>query len=252
MYGVRIPCETCPVRYSGICSALDNAALLQLGKIARRKSVKAHQVIFRDGDKADQYFNIVSGVVKLIKTLANGEQHIIGLLYPPDFMGQSLSRRHTYSAEAAAETEVCFYPRVQFEIFLRTHPELERRIFHMTIRELDACRDWTLLLGRKCSYQRVAGFLLMMARRVPVMGCGHSAGDSAHFQLPFTRSEMADYLGLTLETVSRQFSCLKKKRIIFLPSSREVIVPDIKLLSAVANIESCSGGFDENQNRAVA
>ena len=123
--------------------------------------------IFRDGDEADHYFSITSGIVKLVKTLADGHQHIIGLIHQPGFMGQTLNRRHTYAAESATGVELCSYPRAAFDAFLKTHPELERQIFQMTIRELDVCRDWTLLLGRKCSYERVAGFLLMMARRMP-------------------------------------------------------------------------------------
>ena len=250
MHSIGMRCDTCQVSREGICAVLDSEARAQLLHISRRKTVSAHQIIFRDGDEADHYFNIVSGIVKLVKTLADGQQHIVGLIYPPGFMGQTLNRRHSYSAESATGAELCCYPRAQFDAFLKSHPELERQIFIMTVRELDICRDWTLLLGRKCSYERVAGFLLMMARRIPQTG---SAGtNSAHFELPFTRAEMADYLGLTLETVSRQFSQLKKQRLIALPSSRDITIPNIKLLAAIAQIETCSEAFDEGQSRAIA
>ena len=252
MHGIHKRCDTCQTRSAGICSALDDDSLDQLLKLSRRRVVSAHQAIFRDGDEADHYFNITAGVVKLVKMLADGRQHIVGLLYPPDFMGQSLNKRHTYYAEAATEVELCVYPRGPFESFLKSHAELERQIFEMTIRELDFCRDWTLLLGRKCSYERVAGFLLMMAKRMPQIGTCQVSGNSVNFELPFTRAEMADYLGLTLETVSRQFSQLKKKGIITLPSSRDIIIPDLELLSAIAKIESCSEEIDEDQSRAVA
>jgi CRP/FNR family transcriptional regulator, anaerobic regulatory protein len=250
MHGIRTRCDICQVRREGICAALDDEARAQLSQISRRRVLSAHNVIFRDGDEADHYFSITSGIVKLVKTLADGHQHIIGLIHQPGFMGQTLNRRHTYAAESATGVELCAYPRAAFDAFLKTHPELERQIFEMTVRELDLCRDWTLLLGRKCSYERVAGFLLMMARRMPKPA--EEAPNFIHFELPFTRGEMADYLGLTLETVSRQFSRLKKKRIIALPSSRDIIIPDIELLSAVAQIESCSAMFDEGQSRAIA
>ncbi len=251
MHGPRARCETCQARCDGICAALDNEARSQLLRLSRKKTVPPHSAIFRDGDLADHYYNITCGIVKLVKTLADGHQHIVGLLYPTDFMGQSLNRHHTYAAESATDVELCAYPRAPFELFLTTHPELERQIFHATIRELDLCRDWTLLLGRKCSYERVAGFLLMMARRVPRKSANQPR-NYVHFELPFTRAEMADYLGLTLETVSRQFSQLKKKQVIDLPSSRDIIIPDTELLSVVAQIESCSEDFDERQSRAVA
>jgi CRP/FNR family transcriptional regulator len=250
MHSINMRCDMCQGSREGICAALDSEARAQLLQISRRKTVSAHHVIFRDGDEADHYFNILSGIVKLVKTLADGQQHIVGLIYPPGFMGQTLNTRHSYSAESATEVELCCFPRAPFDTFLKSHPELERQIFIMTVRELDICRDWTLLLGRKCSYERVAGFLLMMARRIPQTD---SAGaNSAHFELPFTRAEMADYLGLTLETVSRQFSQLKRKRLIALPSSRDITIPDIELLSAVAQIETCSEAFDEGQSRAIA
>jgi CRP/FNR family transcriptional regulator len=250
MLGLRARCETCQVRRHGVCAALSNEARADFLRISRQKIVPAHHTVFRDGDIADHYYNITSGIVKLVKTLADGHQHIVGLLYPSDFMGQSLSKHHTYAAESATDVELCAYPRAPFEKFLNSHPELERQIFHTTIRELDLCRDWTLLLGRKCSYERVAGFLLMMAWRTPRKDTGPETG--VHFELPFTRAEMADYLGLTLETVSRQFSLLKKKQIIDLPTSRDIIIPDLELLSVVAQIESCSQDVDEHQSRAVA
>jgi CRP/FNR family transcriptional regulator len=249
MHSLRARCENCQASCDGICAALDTESRADLLRISRRKTVPAHQAIFRDGDLSDNYYNITSGIVKLVKTLADGHQHIVGLLYPADFMGQSLNKHHTYAAESATDVELCAYPRAPFEHFLVSHPELERQIFHATIRELDLCRDWTLLLGRKCSYERVAGFLLMMARRSPNKD---KLKNYMHFELPFTRAEMADYLGLTLETVSRQFSQLKKKKVIALPSSRDIIIPDIELLSLVAQIESCSQDFDERQSRAVA
>ena len=87
---------------------------------------------------------------------------------------------------------------------MKSHPELEHQIFEMTVRELDVCRDWTLLLGRKCSFERVAGFLLMMARRMPkVPGARRQFG---HFELPFTRGGNGGLSGPYPETVSRQFS----------------------------------------------
>ena len=251
MHGIRARCEKCQVRSDGVCAALDDEARTELLRLSRRKAVPAHHAVFRDGDLADHYYNLTTGIVKLVKTLADGHQHIVGLLYPTDFMGQSLNKHHTYSAESATNVELCAYPRAAFERFLKSHPELERQIFHATIRELDLCRDWTLLLGRKCSYERVAGFLLMMARRVPRQSVSQPK-NYVHFELPFTRAEMADYLGLTLETVSRQFSQLKKKQVISLPSSRDIVIPDIELLSIVAQIESCSEDFDEGQSRAVA
>lgn len=235
MHGTVTTCNECAARRAGICDVLSLEACGELSKIAKPRRVKAGYPIFHDGDPADRYYNIIGGIVKLIKTLADGKQHIIGLLFPADFLGQTLRPVHTFSAEAATDLELCSYPRAAFEAFMARHPEFERRIFEMTVRELDICRDWTLLLGRKCSYERVAGFLLMLSRRVS----DRPSPNSARLELPFTRAEMADYLGLTLETVSRQFSRLKRKKVIVLTGCRLITIPDLELLSAVANIESC-------------
>lgn len=238
MYGTRTRCENCLVCKQGACAALDTGARAQLSYMSRRKILPPHTPIFHDGDYVDQYFNVVSGVVKLTKTLADGHQHIIGLKYPPDFMGQMLNQHYSYSSETATDVELCVYPRGPFESFLKQHPELERQIFDMLVHELDVCRDWMILLGRKGAYRRVAGFLLMLARRIPQDG-------HIQFELPLTRAEIADCLGLTVETVSRQFSRLKKKQVIDLPSRHDIAVPDIELLSTVAQLEGCPDTLDE-------
>jgi CRP/FNR family transcriptional regulator len=115
---------------------------------------------------------------------------------------------------------------------------------------LDLFRDGMLLLGRKCSYERVAGFLFMMAAQACRIGVRPQ--ECVHFELPLTRTEMADYLGLTLETVCRQLSRLRKKEVIALPSGRNVVVRDLELLRAEAHFERCSGDLDEGSNRTVA
>ncbi len=110
MHGLRARCETCQARCDGICAALDNEARADLLRLSRRKTVPPHHAIFRDGDLADNYYNITSGIVKLVKTLADGHQHIVGLLYPADFMGQSLNKHHTYAAESATDVEALRLP----------------------------------------------------------------------------------------------------------------------------------------------
>ena len=224
------------VRNGNIFPALTDDVVAALEKICRGKTIRARDLIFRQGDDAIQYFGITSGIIKLVKTLANGNQSIVGLPYVPSFVGHCHSKYHTYSAEAVTDAELCCYPRGPFDAFLKTHPEVARKIFEMTLRELDSCRDWSFLLRRQCSYERVAGFLLMIATRIPNISAAEADRNGAHFQLPLTRAEIADFLGLTFETVSRQFTRLKDARIISLPTSREVIITDMQHLSLAANV----------------
>jgi CRP/FNR family transcriptional regulator len=216
--------------------ALTGDVVAALEKICRGKIIRARDLIFRQGDDAIQYFNITSGIIKLVRTLANGNQSIVGLPDAPSFVGHCQGKCHTYSAEAVTDAELCCYPRGPFDAYLTTHPEVARKIFEVTLRELESCRDWSFLLGRQCSYERVAGFLLMIATRIPNISAGEADRNGAHFQLPLTRAEIADFLGLTFETVSRQFTRLKDARIISLPSSRDVIITDMEHLSLAANI----------------
>ncbi len=230
-------CEACFIRHRGICRALSLEQLERLSSIARRRTVPANHYIFRDGDEAISFAAIVSGVVKLIKTTAEGERHIIGLVYAPEFLGHTFAEQHRFSAAAATEVDMCTFPRASFNRLQDEFPELERWLFEFTVRELDISRDWTLMLGRKSSYERVASLLLIIAKRSRAAGCGPLAKNSAEFELPLTRSELADYLGLTLETVSRKISGLKRKGLIELRTTREIVVPDIGQLAEVANME---------------
>jgi len=238
-------CQSCPQRHSGICVALNDEQHKRLSLIARRRAVPAHTMIFSDGDDADYYANVISGIVKLVKTLGDGRQHIIGLLYPPDLLGQPFGHRHSFSAEAETDVELCTFPRQGFLAVLAEFPQLEHRLYEFALRELDNCRDWNLLLSRKQAYERVASFILLMARRGLLTSSPMAGRNHVKFTLPMTRAEIADYLGLTLETVSRQMSQLKRKAVIMLPSSREIVVPDIERLSAIAKLENCGRCFDE-------
>ncbi|MBM3521101.1 MAG: Crp/Fnr family transcriptional regulator, partial [Alphaproteobacteria bacterium] len=137
---------------------------------------------------------------KLTKTLPDGRQQIVGLLFPPDFLGRAYSHSNPYTAEAA--------------------------------------RDWMLLLGRKTAAEKVASFLYMLAKRSAMVGCKHfGSGEVVSFELPLTRADMADYLGLTIETVSRQLTKLKTAHVIRLGSNRLVNVPDMQKLARVAGQE---------------
>ena len=142
----------------------------------------------------------------------------------PSFVGHCRSKYHTYSAEAVTDAELCCYPRGPFDAYLKTHPELARKIFEVTLRELESCRDWSFLLGRQSSYERVAGFLLMLATRIPNISAGKADRNGAHFQLPLTRAEIADFLGLTFETVksSSQTWNISALRRIFRGSNRDM------------------------------
>ncbi len=231
-------CEHCPVRHQAVCSAMNEAQLQKLSLIAHRKKVAAGKTIISDAEPVDFFANVVSGAVKLTKTLPDGRQQIVGLLFAPDFLGRAYSKNNPYSAEAATDVELCTFPNGAFERLVGEYPGLQQRLFQHTLDELDAARDWMLLLGRKTAEEKVASFLYMLARRSLMIGCAHQKGPAtASFELPLTRADMADFLGLTIETVSRQLTRLKTSNIIRLSTNRLIMVPDITRLAATAGQE---------------
>ncbi len=228
-------CDTCAVRHKAICAVLSKEELHDLNRIARQRIVPVGQVISGGGDDV-VFANIVSGVIKLTKTLSDGRQQIVGLQFPPDFLGRTYGKPGTYFAEAATDVELCAFPKDGFKSMLKRYPDLEHRLFENTLDELDAAREWMLLLGRKTAQEKVASLLLMIARRVPSIGCAHTEEmNFSQFTLPLTRADIADYLGLTLETVSRQMTRLKSLGIIELVENREITVPDLQALEQAAD-----------------
>ena len=230
---VPVKCETCVVRHKAICAVLSEDELKDFNKIARQRLIPAGQVISSESDII--FANIMEGVIKLTKTLADGRQQIVGLQFPPDFLGRIYAEETPYFAEAATNVELCAFPKSGFETMLKRYPGLERRLFENTLDELDSAREWMLLLGRKTAREKVASLLLMIAKRAPNVGCSHTPDmNFASFSLTLTRADLADFLGLTLETVSRQITKLKTEGIIKLIDNREIIVPDIEVLEDIA------------------
>lgn len=223
-----------------MCGALSPEELEAMNRIAQRKQVPAGTVIMHEGEATDCFANVLDGVVKLTKTMTDGRQHIVGLLFPGDFLGRTMRHESPYRAEAATAAELCLFPRADFERLMLRYTDMQTRMLEQTLDELDACHDWTLLLGRKNANERVASFLLMIARRVREIGCNADpTSDSATFTLPLGRSDIADFLGLTTESVSRQITKLKRDGVIALHGNREVEVPSMGQLLKLADLAPC-------------
>ena len=182
---------------------------------------------------------VVSGAVKLYKMLADGRQQIVGLLFASDCVGRAFSETQQTFAEAASDVELCCFPRQQFEQILEKHPELEHALFEKTLADLDSAREWMVALGRKTAGEKIASFLLQMMHKSELTKCPHGrpSPQLPTFELPLTRSEIADYLGLTIETVSRNFTKLRTDGLIRLLDGRTVEICDTDELAARAESE---------------
>ena len=226
-------CSHCPVRDLAVCGAMTGEQIAQLTKIAHRRVIPAGRTIISDQEPVSFFANIISGTVKLTKTTADGRQQIVGLLFPPDFLGRAFSRHNLYFAEAATDVEICVFPNDRFEALVADYPELQHRLFAKTLDELDAAREWMLLLGRKTAEEKVASILLILAERAQRMQHPVDAA-TVSFEIPLTRADLADHLGLTIETVSRQMTRLRTMHVITTVNSRLITINDMRRLAVLA------------------
>lgn len=204
----RNPCAACAVRDLSICGAIEPHHLGRLNQIVTHRKLAAGETLFYEGDRSESLYIITAGHIRLHKTLADGRRQITGFLYPSDFLGLALRERYAYSAEAIDTVLACQYPKGKLEALLDEFPALERRLLAVASNELAAAQDQMLLLGRKTAIERIASFLLILKRRT------ESKSHSTQIILPMTRADIGDHLGLTIETVSRTLSKLKRDRIV--------------------------------------
>lgn len=229
-------CDTCLVRNRAICASLSPDELGALNLIGRRRNLSAGESLMWEGEDSILVANVIEGVLKLSTSTEDGREQIVGVVYPSDFLGRPFGPTTAHGVTALTDARVCLFGRSDFDAFARAHPALEHKLLERTLAELDRTRRWMLLLGRKSASERLASFLLELSERLVPPGCEHQPnGDAAErFTLPFSRQQIADVLGLTIETVSRQFTRLKADGVIDLPSRREVTIVDRGALEAEA------------------
>ena len=224
-------CSQCPIRHRAVCARCEPNELQQLEEIKYYRTFEAGQTIIWAGDQMEFVASVVSGVGALTQTMEDGRRQMVGLLLPSDFVGRPGRESGKFDVVAVTETTLCCFRRKPFERMLETTPHIAQRLLEMALDELDAAREWMLLLGRKTAREKIASLILIIARRASIHG-DHSAGTDIVVDLPLTREAMSDYLGLTLETVSRQISALKKEGVIELEGKRRIVIPDMHVLIA--------------------
>lgn len=224
-------CSACLVRDSALCGSMSDAELGALSEIGRRRTVPAGQVVTWAGDAAASCANVVSGALKLSASTEDGREQIVGLIFPGDFVGELFGDEAPLTITTLTETDLCSYPRASFERVLDRHPRMERMLLRRTMASLNEARERTLALGRCNAQERVAGFLLDLCGRAGVP----DAEGAIRIRIPVSRGEIADYLGLTIETVSRQFTRLKADGVIaFAKGDRDCRICDRVRLEVIA------------------
>jgi CRP/FNR family transcriptional regulator len=233
-------CSNCPIRHRAVCARCEADELEQLDAIKYYRTFEAGQTIVWSGDQMDFVGSVVSGVAALTQTMEDGRRQMVGLLLPSDFLGRPSRDTVTYDVTASTDVVLCCFRRKPFLKLMEDTPHVSQRLLEMTLDELDAAREWMLLLGRKTAREKIASFLTIIARRGTTANFVPLKAEVA-FDLPLTREAMADYLGLTLETVSRQMSALKRDGVIELQGKRHVVVPDFHRLMAETGDDTDGG-----------
>jgi len=227
---IPVLCASCEARHRGICAALDAAQLIALARASHKHRAGEGEELVGEAESIESYSNVLSGVVKLTKTLSDGRQQIVGLRFPSDFLGRPFRVESKLNAEAATKVSLCSFPRGAIERMMKEQPDLEHRLLQQTLKELDEAREWMVTLGRKTAAEKVASFLLLIAKNIDPTAADNRR--SATFELPLTRADIADFLGLTIETVSRQFTRLRADGVIAIENNRHVTVPSMAKLEA--------------------
>jgi len=233
-------CSDCPIRHRAVCAKCETDELELLEEIKYYRSFEAGQPIIWSGDRMDFVGSVVSGIATLTQTMEDGRTQMVGLLLPSDFVGRPGRGSAAYDVVATTDLVMCCFRKKPFETLMRTTPHIAERLLEMTLDELDAAREWMLVLGRKTAREKIASLLSIIARRDATLNL-RGKQDDIVFDLPLTREAMADYLGLTLETVSRQISALKRDDVIRLEGKRHVTVPSFQRLLEEAGDDNDGG-----------
>lgn len=224
------PCFDCDVRSAALCRVLDCDDLASMRRLGWTLHLRAGQPLFHEGDAATRVFTLTRGVLKLYMLLPDGRRQVAGFMFPGDFLGIAVDDEHAFTAEAVADTRLCWFPRNRFGEFAEAHGHLERELYRIAAHELAAAQAQMVLLGRKTAAERLASFFLALLERAEKAG-----GQAVRMiDLPMSRMDIADYLGLTKETVSRVLAALKGKRIVRLDALDRVEVIDRLGLAAMA------------------
>jgi len=187
--------------------------LKSIGTVHR---LDAGQALFREGDEADDVFQIVQGIVKLYRLLPDGRRQIVGFVSKQNLVGFDDDETYLYTAEAVTPVSVSRYRRNQFYRLVDEVPGFARHILSARCRDLHSAQDQMLLLGRKTALERIASFLLLLAKMQT-----EAHGDGS-IEVPMTRCDIADFLGLTIETVSRSLTKLRRDKVISLPTATHI------------------------------
>lgn len=223
---------TLPESFAGIVIAPGGAIeTVERPGIRTHRRTKPGQSLFMEGDEARFLFEVVTGVVRLSRVSRGGRRQVISFGFPGDVLGFPLNGSHHADCDVLEGGDVLVYPARALAA-PDDDPDLHRYLVRAAMLEIGGMQDHFMVLGRKCAIEKTAAFLGVLACRI---GEPTPTGTSIH--LPMYRSDIADFLGLSSETISRAFTLLRQRGIIELPTSKEIVVPDVPALLRLVEAE---------------
>jgi len=223
------PCARCGARAHSVCNAIPDAGLHRLGEASTTHTAAPGSTFITEGDAASAFFNITGGTARLYKLLPDGRRQITGFASVGHFLGLAVSDAYAFSAEAIEPVQYCRFARLKLRALLDDFPAMEKRLLQLASNELVAAQEQMLLLGRKTARERVATFLLAQSRSGPLCPLPRT-----QFALPMTRGDIADYVGLTIETVSRTLTKLRSDGLVDIPNQSEIVIRNRARLERIA------------------
>ncbi len=216
-----------------VCAALDDGDLGLLEAIMSSRKLDANEMLIEAGEPKRRVFSLTSGMLRVYSSLPDGRRQIAGFLFPGDYIGLADDEVYSQTAEAVTPSVLCAFSAREMEDLMERFPRLKEKLHQMTRAALRAARDSQLVLGRLAPVEKLASFLLVLSARAEARG---EPANPVH--LAMNRTDIADYLGLTIETVSRSFTKLKTQGLIHLPDANTVEILSPRALAAVAAMDA--------------
>ena len=222
-------CSECKIRSYSFCRCLQEDKLKEFSNISTEKKFDDKQNIFLQQDEAKNIYNITEGNIKIYQLVDDGRIQIIGFLYPGDFFGSYKNGKYNYCAESIGESKVCIFEQKKLDKYIEKNMLLAKELLNQTSHELTLAQDRMAVLGKLDANERLAKFIMNISEQRKRIGWQNNP-----ISLPMTRQDIADYLGLTIETVSREISKLKTSTIIKILSTKQIYINSFEELSKIS------------------
>ena len=204
------------------------STLRDLGKVQR---FARNEAIFHEGDAAQHILQIVSGTVRLCRHTPDGRRHVAEFVLPGDLCGVFGGAMQSFTAEAVTDVVAIAYPRAQFDRMAECDPAFRAKVFSHLSTHLLSVQMHSFVLGCQSAKERLASFILRLAERTGGIGNGR-------LELAMGRQDIADHLGLTIETICRAITALKRERLLEVPSTHQLVLRNVDALSDLAGAAS--------------